>query len=499
MQAGVVVKLYKGCTFVVNGTLIARGTQDKRVVFTSNNRSEKWSYLSLSSSSIVQHIVIENSTGGLRIDGTSPIVQRSVFKNNSVGIHILGQSFAPIEYNDLFQNDYAIYIAPTTSVCPDPKIEKNSMFNNTKYNVYADGIYNHATKKINASLNWWGSENPQAIENTIYDHKDNANSPVVSYSPFLSDPPTNKLNIDEVCVSGRVFDPQKNEKCSIAYTLNRPGLVTIRIKDYQKNDVVRVLVDAEPRMVGRQEERWDGRNDLNQIAAPGLYIFTIEATHPESGTGYYDPLFVPGTVAINNGSVTPVNFDPYKGEKATVKYDLHVPAMVTLKVGIINMPTPDRILIDNRPRDVLNNIETWDGRDDDGKIVKSGTYHVYGWTNLLPENALVVRYGDPLSVEYVKADPYAFRPKHGEWITITYEISQSATVTIEILDPEMNVVRTLLPETAKGTGKQTIEWDGKDDTGLTVSDGGNYTIRVRAKEATTNVVVERKGNVVVFE
>ncbi|NQE64583.1 flagellar hook assembly protein FlgD [Caulobacter sp. RHG1] len=57
---------------------------------------------------------------------------------------------------------------------------------------------------------------------------------------------------------------------------------------------------------------------------------------------------------------------------------------------------------------------------------------------------------------------------------------QSTSLTVEIKNAAGKVVRTLTPEDQK-SGAHTLTWDGKDDSGAQLSDGGVYGINVVAK------------------
>ncbi|MET3665298.1 flagellar hook assembly protein FlgD [Caulobacter sp. 1776] len=56
----------------------------------------------------------------------------------------------------------------------------------------------------------------------------------------------------------------------------------------------------------------------------------------------------------------------------------------------------------------------------------------------------------------------------------------STSLTVEVKNAAGKVVRTLTPEDQK-SGNHQITWDGKDDSGAQLPDGGVYTIAVTAK------------------
>ena len=57
-------------------------------------------------------------------------------------------------------------------------------------NIYGNGfnIYSTVSNNINATYNWWGTTDTQAINQTIYDYKNNFNYGNVTFTPFLTVP-----------------------------------------------------------------------------------------------------------------------------------------------------------------------------------------------------------------------------------------------------------------------------------------------------------------------
>lgn len=68
------------------------------------------------------------------------------------------------------------------------------------------------------------------------------------------------------------------------------------------------------------------------------------------------------------------------------------------------------------------------------------------------------------------AFPNPFSPAQ-ELVKITYGLDANATVTIRIMNYGMELVRTLIQNAERGTGKQLEYWDGKDEMGNTVTNG----------------------------
>ncbi|MDA3861901.1 MAG: hypothetical protein PF445_11825 [Melioribacteraceae bacterium] len=68
------------------------------------------------------------------------------------------------------------------------------------------------------------------------------------------------------------------------------------------------------------------------------------------------------------------------------------------------------------------------------------------------------------------AFPNPFSPAQ-ELVKIKYALSSDAEVTIRIMNFGMELVRTLIQNTQRGTGEQLEFWDGRDELGSTVTNG----------------------------
>jgi flagellar hook assembly protein FlgD len=63
---------------------------------------------------------------------------------------------------------------------------------------------------------------------------------------------------------------------------------------------------------------------------------------------------------------------------------------------------------------------------------------------------------------------------------IAYSLSEDATVTVEVLDQDRSLVRTLVEEELQAAGQHTMVWDGLDRLGQVLPDG-KYFVRVAAQ------------------
>jgi len=136
---------------------------------------------------IEENTIINNNYG---ITGVTEPIRNNIIANNSVGIS--GGSL--IERNTIINNYYGIKggneIRNNTIVNNFIGVESgfstliyNNIHNNSEYNVRFTSSSNP-----NATYNWWGTTDIQAINQTIYDFKNDFNLGKVNFVPFLTEP-----------------------------------------------------------------------------------------------------------------------------------------------------------------------------------------------------------------------------------------------------------------------------------------------------------------------
>ncbi len=158
----------------------------------SNNTMSGINTLGYGVYSIGNATIIDNSIYGWEMGISSAndffyqtnntIIRNVICSNNgtwSFGIFLDSNDVSIVENNTINSNPYGI-----GTVSSKPLILYNNIYGN-QYNLYVLG-----SADINASYNWWGTNNIQAINQTIYDFKNDFNYGNTSFIPFLTAPNT---------------------------------------------------------------------------------------------------------------------------------------------------------------------------------------------------------------------------------------------------------------------------------------------------------------------
>jgi hypothetical protein len=116
-------------------------------------------------------------------------VESNIAVGNSIGVKISlsdvhgGALPTPtVQENAILGNSIGISLS-VSGYTTAPIIQNNNLQNNSNYNFYLS-----APNNVNVTYNWWGTVDQQAINQTIYDFKNDFNLGTVTYVPFLTAP-----------------------------------------------------------------------------------------------------------------------------------------------------------------------------------------------------------------------------------------------------------------------------------------------------------------------
>jgi len=210
----------------VRGKIVARGTPEKKIVFTSASDDPQpldWTYLILNLTNhenIFENCVIEYAYSGLQVTFARVEVKNCTARHNVEGLRF-GRAEGAFEGNDIYSNKYGIrynpnadanmvvkynrvhdnqvgfYGAPpernwldfmklynTPSPMP-PTIKDNNIYDNEDYNAVLGSVQKF---DVDFTGNWWGSTDAKIIEDNLWDRADDETLGKVVVEPFLLKP-----------------------------------------------------------------------------------------------------------------------------------------------------------------------------------------------------------------------------------------------------------------------------------------------------------------------
>jgi hypothetical protein len=141
-----------------------------------NNITGCWTGIyAVGDSTIQYNNIMENENDGIRSENAASLIQNNVLANNNVGISVTGT----IRDNTIANNLVAGIWGPNSAAT----IYHNNIYGNAQ-NVHLTELDN-----ITAVNNWWGTTDASAINQTIWDHKnDPDNLGILTFDPYLTEP-----------------------------------------------------------------------------------------------------------------------------------------------------------------------------------------------------------------------------------------------------------------------------------------------------------------------
>jgi hypothetical protein len=114
------------------------------------------------------------------------LIENNLIYGNTYGLAIREQQGSTVgaplvRNNTIVNNGYGISISWIGIAAPNPTILYNNIYGNSNYNIRINIPTN-----VNATYNWWGTTDTQAIDQSIYDYYDDFTLGKVIYTPFLT-------------------------------------------------------------------------------------------------------------------------------------------------------------------------------------------------------------------------------------------------------------------------------------------------------------------------
>jgi parallel beta-helix repeat protein len=193
----------------VEGRLVARGTRESMITFTSarkNPEKKDWTYvmLSMNRDSRVEHCLFEYAFTGLQAHLSTAVIRNSLFRKNFEALRfstsdmlverndMVGNTYGiryesrgsetTISRNTISGNEYAFF--PVVKCSSSVKIMENNIVSAT-YNVK---MGQRQSEDLEFRSNWWGSAEPSVIEDGFFDQRREGSLGRILYEPFLTAP-----------------------------------------------------------------------------------------------------------------------------------------------------------------------------------------------------------------------------------------------------------------------------------------------------------------------
>ncbi|MEM2338087.1 MAG: PKD domain-containing protein [Candidatus Bathyarchaeia archaeon] len=180
IEPGVEIKFGGPFSLIVNGKLVAKGTDDKWVRFTSNKDDSKtgdWGTLLFNgtwqSSSLLEYCVVEYGTNGITVNGGTVTLRKSVIQLNlKNGIEVLKGSIT-VEQNVIRNNEAGITVSggDVTIHGNDLTLNEDGIvltgnLSTSSVTVYQNNIFSNKNDGVSITMNYGGSIS--IINNRIY-------------------------------------------------------------------------------------------------------------------------------------------------------------------------------------------------------------------------------------------------------------------------------------------------------------------------------------------
>ena len=193
----------------VEGRLIAKGTKDKMITFTSAREAPKmkdWTFLmiSVNKDSLVEYCVFEYAFTGVQVHYSTAAIRDCIMRYNFEGIRF-STTDVVIEHNEIRDNTYGIryesrgsktfvtnnvfkdnaYAFFPVQKCSSTVTIKDNNIESSSYNV---NMGDNQREDLDYSGNWWGTADREKIDAAFFDKGKDETLGKVIFEPYLKAP-----------------------------------------------------------------------------------------------------------------------------------------------------------------------------------------------------------------------------------------------------------------------------------------------------------------------
>ncbi|MEK7523686.1 MAG: hypothetical protein AAB588_01520, partial [Patescibacteria group bacterium] len=306
----------------------------------------------------------------------------------------------------------------------------------------------------------------------------------------------------------------------ISYTLGK-NVTNFRLSvRNQSGTINETLMSSPSQVAGSYTQTWSGRFQNGvAVADPGTYVYMFEATNeiPVAGSIVVNTQGQAAAIITDLGP-TPSPFDPLTAG-TVFRYQLTQDSRVDITI-LSGLTTVKHLLVAGFSNNGfsagtnntgVNNVPSWDGRNDGGTILANGTYtYVIAATNAngpaQPKSGSVTlgsTVPTPLDVNTPTADPNPFNPDTQLNLQLKFNLNLNAYVTVTVTRQDTGAfVKTLTTNQFFNAGTNlSVPWSATDMNNSTVP-AGVYNFRVDAglnpnqiQDTTTGSLTINRGGV----
>ena len=348
-------------------------------------------------------------------------------------------------------------------------------------------------------------------------------------------------------LSANKIDPSLGETISVAFTINKPTTVKLKIYreleyegigavgnlgfGYVQGKVLINEIEVPFTSAGSKTIPWDGLDSFGNVVPQDFYRYEIEEVGNADNNHYYK---IPAQIAyagsapvISSLYATNISFarNRYTRVAATI------PANTTVRV--ISDYTFGETEPINKTVDEGDYIFLGDGRNIAGQNIDKLIYVSNTGINILQQNSEIIfvknKAPELLGTEVspgieIKSDPYRIKHSYDQITNVAFTVSEDSYVTVDLLepcpssnttcstDPAVASILTVIDNQLLAASDNTpatihnFEWRGYDFTlsspdtnNITVDQEGLYTYLITATSSATGNVTTYRGSLYLLQ
>lgn len=276
------------------------------------------------------------------------------------------------------------------------------------------------------------------------------------------------------------------ENVNIYYNVNLPAEGDIIIYD-ENNDEVYELYKKMAHTAGYYLAIWNGRDNQGNLVEAGDYTVKVRFRNQEENL----KLKIKKEKILSDVKVGTSKVDLGNRENVKLYYRVNKASEGTIKV-YNEKGNEVKAIYESVWHGAMYYLAEWDGTDNNGNWVETGTYKIcleFG----ADQEEVMVTISNSLELYDVRTDKAEVNINAGESAKIYYGVNKNVRGDIFVYGLDGGKIKTLYNNVPHTAGYYLITWDGTDENGVKV-DSGEYLVKLNFRGKIQEVKIRIKND-----
>jgi len=316
----------------------------------------------------------------------------------------------------------------------------------------------------------------------------------INKNPYTGAPVIENLEADP-----STFSTDARETTSISFNVTESSKITVEVVEsvaggYETVKTFSSYTSVYYTDLGEHSIAWDGKSNNGSYVADGDYYVEVVTENSKGNDRELLEITIDNSADAQSGVIQDLELSPSKNwdptdEELEIKFDV-TQNVRSLYLYVESADGKVVEIADEGQYDADDYETEWDGTDDDGDYVDSGSWTLYILADGDEKKKNIdVSYERPTITEALVSKT-EFDPTKGEEITLMFKVDTESVITVDVYDGSKKEFTLVDEEIVNKNRWYTATWDGIDEDGDEVEESKAWSFQIKAENPTEDTLYD---------